>query len=523
MNTKYIFECKHTKIVILIAVVYCLTVSYVAFNLNPFLTNTDVLFYYFPGKQILEGNGNDIVIPNAPVTTAVLFALTDDPYTFTKIIAILSATGIVIVSYMITRQILGSRVAIITAILMSVNAGLHMNSYVQVTETLAIFLLFLSFYFITKRELDSKKIILTGLFLGLSFILKYPAGIIGVAFLIFFLIFTKPRFKNVGLFLISSILVISPLLIFNHVAFGSIITSNSSTLVLMEWKSAPDEWYQEASYNDPFLFLRDVNVLFENFSNQLSYNIFDTILNVKLSWNNLSVFPMIPFAGIIPLFGGIYLLRKSIPKNMMPFIISFVIYLPIISIFAAVTNTIRLFPPALILLIFPALFFSQINKRHYLIPILIFVIFVNLGASALMANWHLFENDSIYFWKEEFWKNESFYNQELYSVGKLLSQEKDIESKYVMARSNLVAYHANSKFISLYEPLSNNDLEEHLTRKNWSQYHIYVSNFYSHPQIKGNILEKKPDYLLIEPQENVPENWEVLYQSENYALYKIPK
>lgn len=523
MNTKYIFEYTDTKIAILITIIYCLSVSFVTINFNPFLTNEDVVFYYFPGKQILDGNGEDVVIPNAPFTTAILFALTDDPYTHTKIISILSSTGIVILSYMITKQILNSRVAIITTIIMAVNAGLHMNSYIQVTEIFPIFLLFLSFYFITKRELDSKKIFLVVTFLGLSFILKYPAGIIGIAFLIFFLIYTKPRFKNAGLFLIICLLIVSPLLIFNYITTGSIITSNSSTLVLMEWKNIPDEWYQIESYNDSLLFLKDVNILFVNFSNQLSYNIFNTILNVKLNWNNLSVFPMIPFIGSIPLFGGIYLLRKSIPKNMMPFIIAFVIYLPILSIFASITNTIRLFPPALILLILPALFFSKINKKHLLIPILIFIVFVNLGASVLMANWHLFDNSSIYFWKDEFWKNNGFHNQELYHIGQLLSREEDIESKYLMARSNLVAYHAHSKFISLYEPLLNNNLGEHMTRKNWSQFNTYVSNYYSHPQIKTTILEQKPDYLLIEPQDNVPENWIVLYQSENYVLYKIPK
>ena len=35
------------------------------------------------------------------------------------------------------------------------------------------------------------------------------------------------------------------------------------------------------------------------------------------NWNNLSIFPMIPFIGMIPLFGGIYVIRKSIPRNFL--------------------------------------------------------------------------------------------------------------------------------------------------------------------------------------------------------------
>ena len=240
-------------------------------------------------------------------------------------------------------------------------------------------------------------------------------------------------------------------------------------MILWNWENVPDEWYQDESYNDPFLFVRDVNLLFENFIDQLYVNISIFILNVRPSWNNLSIFPLIPFAGIIPLFGGIYLLRKSIPKNIMPLIITFATYLPILSIFATVQIPVRLFPPALILFIFYALFFSKINKKHFLIPILIFIILINIGASTLHTNWYLFENNSIYFWKDEFWKNEGFYNQEEYHIGKLLSQEEGIESKYLMGKSNIVAYYANSKFIRLYEPLLDNDLEEHLTRKNWSQ------------------------------------------------------
>ena len=65
-------------------------------------------------------------------------------------------------------------------------------------------------------------------------------------------------------------------------------------------------------------------------------------------------------------------------------------------IFAQVTNPIRLFPPALILPIFCALFFSKINKKIILIPIILAIICVNLAASNIMANWTLYENDSLF-------------------------------------------------------------------------------------------------------------------------------
>ena len=66
MNTKYIFKDANTKIVILIIIIYFLAVSFVAFNLNPFLTNEDVVSYYFTGQQIIEGNAKDTLSPDTP-------------------------------------------------------------------------------------------------------------------------------------------------------------------------------------------------------------------------------------------------------------------------------------------------------------------------------------------------------------------------------------------------------------------------------------------------------------------------
>jgi len=520
LKSKYLFADKYTKTAILITVVFILSSTFVAVYYNPFLTSENAVYYYFPGTEILEGNGKNVVIPNAPFTTAVMFALTDDPYIHMRIISILSSAGIVILSYMITRQILGSRVAIITTMIIALYAGLHRHVYVIDPDVFPIFLLFVSFYFITKPELDSRKIVIISIFVGLSFIMKYQAGIIGIGFLIFFLIYTKPRFKNAVLFLIICFLTVSPLLIYNYVTLETVFTSNSSYLALMEWNNVPKEWYEDDSYNDSFLLVRDVNLLFQNFGNQLYNNVFYIILNFKLGWgwNNLSVFPMIPFIGMIPLFGGMYILRKSIPKNLMPFIIAFLVYFSAMSIFANAANPIRLFPPALIIPMFSAVFFAKINKKKILIPIIIFIIITNLGASTLMTNWLLFHNDTIYVWE-----NKILWKQEVYDIGKILAQEEDIESKYVMSKSNLIAYHANSNFIRLDEPLLDEDVEKHITREDWNQWNIHTSNIYSHPQIKGNILEEKPDYLVIEPLKTIPENWSVMYQSEEYAIYKIPK
>ena len=58
------------------------------------------------------------------------------------------------------------------------------------------FLLFVSFYYITKKRLTRFDIVMVAIFAGLSFTLKYQAAIIVIGFLIFFLIFQKPRIKK---------------------------------------------------------------------------------------------------------------------------------------------------------------------------------------------------------------------------------------------------------------------------------------------------------------------------------------
>ena len=365
---------------------------------------------------------------------------------------------------------------------------------------------------------------MVAVFAGLSFMLKYQAIIIVISFLIFFLIYQKPRLKKSILFLVIFALVISPQLLFNYMIVGEIFTSNSSTLVLMEWENVPEEWYNTQAFNESFLFMKDPNLLFDNFSQNIIESTYSIILNLKYSWNNLSIFPLIPFLGLIPLFGGIYFLRKSVPRNLMPFIISFLIYFSIMCIFAQVTNTIRLFPVALILFILCAVFFVKINKKQIQIPIIIFVILVNLGASSIMANWTLLHNDDL------FDPNKEIYHQELYDISQVLVQEEDIESKILMGKNQMVAYHANSKFIRDYAftPPSpriqeeNLDLEKHILRDGWNPYEIYFSNLYSYPNTVKD-LEKIPDYLLIKPMKNIPENWETMYKSENYILLKIPK
>jgi hypothetical protein len=513
--SREIFQENYTKGAILVTILFCISVSIVTIIHNPFLNSANTVFYYFAGKEILAGYGNEVIVPNAPFTNAILFAITDNPHFHMKVISIFSTTGIVILSYGITRQIFNSKVAFLTTIFIAIYAGLHQHSYQINADVFPIFLLMISFYYISKEKLTYQNIIISSIFVGLSFMMKYQAGIIAIGIMIFLLLYTKPRSKNTALFFIVFFITISPLLMYNYDTTGYFTTSNSSFLLLMEWDNVPKEWYEDTSYDTSLLLFRDTGLLIENFSKNIFDSTTQVILNLNYNWNNLSIVPLIPFIGMIPLFGGMYLIRKAIPKNFFPIIITFLIYFPIMCIFAELTNPIRLFPPAIILAILCAVFFSKINKKSVLIPTIVFIICVNLATSNIMANWFLYENDSI------FEDNVEFHSQELYNIGQILAKEENIETKYLMGEHNLVAYYAKSKFIADKTDGNPINLEEHVLRKDWRQYDIFVSDFYSYPQRENN-TERIPDYLLIEPQETNPKNWNILYESKNYILYKIP-
>ena len=55
--TQKIFEDKYRTGVIFIAIIFCLSVSIVTINHNPFLNSANTVFYYFSGKEILDGYG----------------------------------------------------------------------------------------------------------------------------------------------------------------------------------------------------------------------------------------------------------------------------------------------------------------------------------------------------------------------------------------------------------------------------------------------------------------------------------
>ena len=95
------------KYPVLITIVFFLITAYISFFHHGFWTifDQDGLIYLSGGQQIIAGVGENVSFPNAGPAGPVLFALLEsvlkDGLIATKIVSILSGTGIVFFSYMV--------------------------------------------------------------------------------------------------------------------------------------------------------------------------------------------------------------------------------------------------------------------------------------------------------------------------------------------------------------------------------------------------------------------------------------
>lgn len=90
---------------------------------------------------------------------------------------------------------------------------------------------------------------------------------------------------------------------------------------------------------------------------------------------------------------------------------------------------------------------------------------------------------------------------EIKKIGDMLSKQPGIENSYLMGANSIYSYYSNSKFIytSFIEGPSNDTINNFITRKNWTPYEIYVSNFDSYPSNHIHTEIPLPDYLIYTP------------------------
>ncbi len=325
-RTSFIRSIYLQKYPLLITLVFFLIIVSVDIFYHNYWFENDGIYFFRIGEQILAGEGENIKTPDAPVGGTVIYGILNlilkDGFTTVKIISVLSGTGIVFLSYYITRNIFNSKIALAVQLFIAFNPRIILDSVQAMNELLPIFLILVSLYFITKKDLKLYDLMVCGIFLGIASTIRFQGLAVLISLSIFLLIRNKQIKINLSYFLtlaVFFIIAFSPLVIYNQHTYGNFLGSDSNFYMLTNWKYQTPEWHQSVQNNivagksegillDPILFLKNYfyNLLYHNPNKLFNFN----------SINNISIIPQIPFLGIIPVMGGLfYLMRKKMDRT----------------------------------------------------------------------------------------------------------------------------------------------------------------------------------------------------------------
>ena len=590
---------KTNKLPILVTVIFFLFTSYVSFFIDNPARGSDSMYYFFVGEQILFGDNENVRVPNAPIGGPVLFSSLNtvfhDPFLTIKIISLFSGTAIVFLSFFIIKNIFNFKIAFLTQLIVAVNPKLHLQTTFPFNEIFPVFLVFLSFYYFTKTRILYNHLILAGILLGISFMIRYQTFPIVIGFLIYLLIRDKKFRKNLPLALlfVSSFLVgCSPLLIYNYTMFGNLIDSDPNYYMFTTAAFVQtDEWEKQVQIQGESFFsgiTSDFNIFLKNYLFNLFYHNPDRIFNLSGGIDNISPIPAVPYIGIILIFGGvIYYLKpdynkklllslilsaititiiisllgiletyffaiiiiptlalgifsfKKIQKNFLPLFVAAIIYFLMMAVIP-VTRAEYFFSVWIIFPVLTSLFFleliprvffrknesKQINLKHsssvktIIISSIILLLIVNLAFSYKLMGMIEYGDKSydgiIAEIKKIFDRKQPglHIGTELKLIGEVLSQQPNIENSYVMGNDWALIYYSQSKLLyaDFVEGDEKEGLRSYITRENWSETDIYISNMFSIPSDRNDIYKPVPDYLVYTPNVLIasPENLKIL-------------
>ncbi len=560
----------------LIPVIFIVSVILTSFGIHQ-PADVDVIFYYNAGYEILHGDASNVYVSNGgigwPVTLAFFTDYVGDVLIASKSIALIASGLIIFITFFIIRNVLGSiSSALIGQAFLAINPFIHLDAIITNNDMLPLLFIFLGAYVLSKKD-STKKYLLIGLFLGISFWFRYQCVFILLGIVIYLLISNQTiRFTAKKIFILSALfmLVITPMLAYNYSIHGVLLDVDPS-LYLEVYGSETDkkmwaDFFVEKVTTNP----SDTNLIDKViFNQQYVDNLFKTnahiVFNLNSGINNFSPIPVIQFSGIpIFLLTALFLfnLRKSklvlvIPTSVLLISTIVLVYydkladfyfvlfiLPIISL--GIFSIKRIEPKILPFLVIPVVFFVGlslvpifdpvnmaailislpllfaifctrlipfllkktkslllIKKSNYIIlAIILIVIISNIGFSYKLESMTMYQDYEIGTVSDEIQKffgtKESKITFEINQISHLLSNELNINEKYIMGNSYAVPYNIKSNNIhaSFRENVSSESIEEFLLRESWSTFDIMYSNHYNVPPDRKNLNHPMPDYVV---------------------------
>ncbi len=393
---------KINKYPLLITLSFLITFLYVDIFINIYWMNYDGYYYINQGNAILAGNGQDIKAWNAPIGGPVIYATVNsflqDGFLTLKLFSVFGGAGIVFLSYFITKNIFNPKIALLTQLFVVVNTSLHWITIQAGNELLALFLIIFSFYFITKKQLVKKDLLILGILLGAAFLIRFQTSLVLISFLLFLLIRNrnyKINFTHVGLVVGVFLVVVSPLFIYNYETYGKIIDSDPAGQAIVTWTIQTTEWREKAEVlglnqqGVSALFL-DFELFLENYFYNLFYHNSNRLFNFHTTYN-LSILPYFQYIGIIPIVLGLFYYLKIKPTRNIIFasITSFVVTAFLITLFGDMK--IHFFALVIIpILVLSILNIKKIQKNFLPLLILSTVFFLGAAILPLARSDHLF-------------------------------------------------------------------------------------------------------------------------------------
>lgn len=154
-----------------------------------------------------------------PLFLSIVWQLTFQPTTLiftSKIIMIVIALCTVFFTYLVSKKLFDTKTAAAAATILMITPLFVFSSHLIHTELLSTIFGLVGMYFFL-----NKKYYLTGAFLALAFLTKFPQGILLAAFVIT-LLFSKQN-KNILKIIFTFVVITSPFFIFNFLEYGNIL------------------------------------------------------------------------------------------------------------------------------------------------------------------------------------------------------------------------------------------------------------------------------------------------------------
>jgi len=394
---------KRNKFPLIITVTFFLVLSFVSLTYHNVWHESDGIIFLNWGEQILEGSGENVRVTDAQPGGSVFYAFINsfiqDGFFTTKIISLLSATGIVFLTYFIIRNFCDKRTALVGQLFTAVFVPLTTLSILAFNELLMLFLITCSMYFITKNQLKYSDILFVGLVLGLSFMIRFQPIAILISFVIFLLIRNRKFRVNIlsvilliAIFLIAS----SPVLTYNYLTHDNALDINSKYVIGTTKYSTPEyedklyELYLSGNGSIFDTFLLDPNLFLKNYFYTLLNTVPDRLFNFD-TWPSFSIIPIFQYIGFIPILGGLLYLQKIKLNKLTITTLSVTALFTIFFITLFGELHIHFFSIIIIpLLAISLLHLKNIKKNFWPLLILLIVFPIMLSIVPFQRTYHLF-------------------------------------------------------------------------------------------------------------------------------------